>query len=215
MAYWVRLWVTLQLWQLFVAVERAPQFWELRAWEGGWVWVWVFLPKQCVFVLLVRRAALGLWVPPQMPRCGVSVPDPCAASGGRSTASPTCPPSSAVQQGAASKPTSPSQASCACSADRTARQRELAWAAPCSWVHKVCIKGSEESCGIRVRSLSLSASPSRPITERQMFAAPALLGLASPHRRWPKTPATPHPRPDVPLHRTPAHTNLKCRAAAR
>lgn len=195
MAYWVRLWVTLQLWQLFVAVERAPQFWELRVWEGGWVWVWVwvFLPKQCVCVLLVRRAALGLWVPPQMPRCGVSVPDPCAASGGRSTASPTCPPGSAVQQGAAPTPTHPSQASYACSADRTARQRELAWAAPCSWVHKAWVKGSEDCREIRVSSLSLSASPSRPTTAWQMCAAPALLGLASRHRRWPKTPATPHP----------------------
>ena len=215
MAYWVRLWVTLQLWQLFVAVERAPQFWEWRAWEGGWVWVWVFLPKRCVCVLLVRRAALGLWVPPQMPRCGVSVPDPCAASGGRSTASPTCPPGSAVQQGAAPTPTHPSQASCACSDDRTARQRELAWAAPCSWVHKAWVKGSEDCREILVSSLSLSASPSRPTTARQMFAAPALLGLASRHRRWPKTPAIPRPRPDVPLHRTPVHTNLKCRAAAR
>jgi hypothetical protein len=58
------------------------------------------------------------------------------------------------------------------------------------------------------------ANPSLRTTARQMRAALGPPGLASRRRRWPKTPATPRPRPGVRPHRTRAHTGPKCQATA-
>ena len=75
--------------------------------------------------------------------------------------------------------------------------------------HEEAVNANPQGAALRRR-----ANPGRPTVDAQMHAAAEPRGRASRRRRWPTTPATPRPRPSARLHRTRAHTGLKCPAAA-